>query len=222
MKDKNLIIGTDSEGHEIDINTVESWLENIDLHKESLADMVYFRLYNRYLRPFEFDDSDYKKNYKSGFAIIANCCLLIETYVSFTVREFIDTHNKSERCFGYFFVTEPRFKAFAQGGLTPDDYKDITTSFNGKGKGIPKKFYGGVRCGILHNGETRSTWRIRRDPCGEILKISKNSKVIQANVFLSEMKDVLEEYRKKLKTNDSSSELWLVCKERLENIIKKS
>ncbi|MFW6047265.1 MAG: hypothetical protein ACOCP4_05725 [Candidatus Woesearchaeota archaeon] len=148
--------------------------------------------------------------------------MLIETYISFTVREFIDTHNKSERCFGFFFVTEPRFKAFASGGLRPSEYKDTSTPFRGKGKGLPTEFYSGVRCGILHNGETRNTWRIRRDSCCELLQISKNSKVIQANVFLNEMKMVLEEYREKLIAANPTSEQWLVCKEKIEYIIKKS
>ena len=221
MKDKSLIIGTDSEDKEIDIEIVEKWLKDIEQYKESLADVVYFRLFNRYLRPFELESLDYRKNYKSGFAIMANCCLHIETYISFTVREFIDTHNQSERCFGYFFVTEPRFNAFAQGGLPSGEYKDLTTDFRGKGKGIPKKFYSGVRCGILHNGETRDSWRIRRDSC-DLLQISRNYKVIQANTFLSEMKNILKEYRERLKSSHSDSELWLVCKERLYSIINKS
>lgn len=221
MKDKSLIIGTDSNNNEIDIDTLEKWLVDIEKNKNSIAEMVYNRLFNRYLRPFVFEDSEYRKNYISGFAIMANCCLLIETYVSFTVREFINTQNKSERCFGYFFVTEPRFREFAQGGLNPDEYKDLSTEFKGRGKGIPKKFYTNVRCGILHNGETRNTWRIRRDSCG-LLQISRNSKVIQANTFLIEMNELLKEYQQKLQLSNSDSELWLVCKARLENIINRS
>lgn len=219
MKDKSLIIGTDKCGNEIDIETVEQWLTDVKRNKIELADLVYYRLYNRYIKPFEFNDSVYKSEYKSGFAIMASSCLLIETFVSFTVREFISTYRKSERCFGYFFTTEERFKNFSQGGLTPSEYKDTAIEINGKG--IPKRFYSDVRCGILHNGETRKTWRIRRDS-DKILTITKNSKLINATIFLSEMKEVLNDYHRKLKISDADSELWSVCKARLENIIRKS
>ncbi|WP_459212248.1 hypothetical protein [Aquimarina rhabdastrellae] len=222
MNDKSLIIGTDSNNKEIDIETLEKWIQDIELNKEKIADMVYFRLFNRYLKPFDFKNLDYTKNYKNGFAIMANCCLLIETYISFTVKEFINTHNKSERCFGYFFVTESKFSVFASGGLKPEQYIDLSTNFRNKGKGIPKEFYSYVRCGILHNGETRKSWRIRRDTSSSLLQISNNSKIIQANAFLLAMIEVLKEYRKRLKSSAPDSELWTVCITRLKDLIKNS
>ncbi|MFW6047266.1 MAG: hypothetical protein ACOCP4_05730 [Candidatus Woesearchaeota archaeon] len=42
MKDKSLIIGIDSNGKEINIATVENWLENIEQHKSPLANLVYY------------------------------------------------------------------------------------------------------------------------------------------------------------------------------------
>ncbi|MCD8433611.1 hypothetical protein LNJ05_12640 [Tenacibaculum finnmarkense genomovar ulcerans] len=218
MKDKSLIIGSNNNGDDITILTVELWLSDIHKHKNDLADLIYNRLYNRYIKPFNYDNPSFKSDYKNGFAIMASSCLLIETYISFTVPEFINTYRKSERCFGYFFTTEKRFKAFAIGGLNPKDYINREEL---KGKGIPKKFYRDVRCGILHNGETRKNWRIRRDS-NRLLLISRKSNLINATLFLSELSEVLKDYKQKLIDNNESSEIWLVCKERLEFLIKKS
>lgn len=66
---------------------------------------------------------------------MANCCLLIETYISFTVPSLMNTHRYSEKCFGYFFVTNPRFHSFSTGGLSATRYADIHDRT--KDNGIP-------------------------------------------------------------------------------------
>ena len=218
MRDKSLIIGSNSDGIDITIDTLEDWLLDIQKYKLDLADVIFNRFYNRYIKPFNYPDSHFKSDFKNGFAIMASCCLLIETYISFTVREFINTHKKCERCYGYFFTTEKRFEDFAVGGLPPEEY---INRIELNGKGIPSKFYRNVRCGILHNGETRNNWRIRRDS-QRLLIISKNSNLINANIFLIGMTEVLKDYRQKLINSDIDSELWLVCKKRLDFLIEKS
>ncbi|WP_196892138.1 hypothetical protein [Aureivirga marina] len=218
MKDKSLIIGYDNNKNKVDIEILENWLSNIDNHRIDIANLIFNRLYNRYIKPFK---NNSKEN-KSGFLIMASCCLLIESYMSFKVREFLSTHKKSARCFGYFFVTEERFKIFSQGGLDKNQYLNLDKKVLFKGKGVPQKFYKGVRCGILHNGETKNSWRIRRDS-KKLLKVSKNKKVINANLFLDELHEVLKEFRQTLIDNENTnSELWKVCILRLEKIIKDS
>ena len=101
MKDSNTILAIDQDGNNITIRKVEDWLNKSA--KKELADFFYHRFYGRYLKPFDFNNDEYKKKYKNGFAIMTNCCLLIETFVSFSEPIFRDTKNKSERCFGYFF-----------------------------------------------------------------------------------------------------------------------
>ena len=101
MKNLDLVLATDENGKKITIQDLENW---IDIgSKKELSDFFYNRFYVRYLKPFEFENKEYIKSYKNGFAIMTSCCLLIETFVSFTELEFKDTNYKSERCFGYFF-----------------------------------------------------------------------------------------------------------------------
>jgi hypothetical protein len=54
---------------------------------EAIARMIYWRLYGRYIKPFEFDNPTYKKDYKNGFVMMASCCLLIETYIGYRVEK---------------------------------------------------------------------------------------------------------------------------------------
>ena len=71
---------SDKKDH-VRISTYEKWSDGQRIDK--IADFIYERHYRRYLKPFEFSDQTYRKEYKNGFAIMANCCLLIETIESF-------------------------------------------------------------------------------------------------------------------------------------------
>jgi Lhr-like helicase len=51
--------------------------------KAKISEMIYYRFYDRYIKPFEYESKDYEKCYKNGFAMMASGCLLIETLESF-------------------------------------------------------------------------------------------------------------------------------------------
>lgn len=59
----------------------EIW-ENRD-NKIFIAEKVYQRLYERYIKPHDFGCGEYTKNYKNGFAMMTCACLLIETLCAF-------------------------------------------------------------------------------------------------------------------------------------------
>ena len=116
--------------------TIEDYeqLEN-DVNKEGIANFVFNRLSERYLIPLE----KVPLKFKNGFSIMANACLLIETYESF-IQGWQDT--KAPRLpFNSFFKREEGFKDF---------------------KYEARNFYKDVRCGILHQGETKGGWKITR------------------------------------------------------------
>jgi len=147
---------------------------------------------------------------------MASCCLLIETYVSFIQPTFVDTTGKSERCFGWFFNTEEKFFAFLKGGLTVEEYLNVQKKINNKG--LPCDFYKNVRCGILHNGETKNGWKIRRT--GDLF--IESGKQINATKFLEELNKVLIEFQCKLLDSDFNSPIWKNYLNRLSQLIKKS
>ena len=162
-------------------------------NKEKIADFIYNRLYSRYIKPFEFNNEIYKKQYKSGFSMMASYCLLIETLQSFK-NGWGDSDRKSEQAFKEFFK----------------DNEDFDT-LNNKGKEI----YKNIRCGILHQGETTDGWKIRRE--GDELE---NNKTINAVRFGKVLEKSLENYREKLKTEEWDSEIWDNCRTKMRKIIQ--
>lgn len=175
------------------ISTYEKWRDEQKI--DEISNFIYERHYRRYLKPFDFNDQTYRKEYKNGFAIMANCCLLIETIESF-YRGWDKSRN--ELNFLKFFTRETRFKEFAT-----DD--------------IPTQFYKHIRCGILHQGETTGGWSIGRS--GAKL-LDKTKREIDAYLFSIELNKSLEAYRDELKSNEWNSQIWKRAREKMKSILK--
>lgn len=216
MKNPQMILAIDKYGNEITTNEVSTWLKQKE--KKKLADFLFQRLYGRYIKPFDFEDSRYKKEYKNGFSIMANCCLLIETFVSFYESTFRETDRKSERCFGFFFLTFPEFNLFSTGGLAVKDYLNLKRNPL-KNIGTPLDFYKNVRCGILHNGETRNGWTLTRNgPLFDPL-----TKKINATEFMKQLIKVLKRHKHDLLTEDiNTSSIWVAYVDRITDILNKA
>ena len=68
MKKENIILATDNFGNNITISQLQNWINTES--KIELADFFYHRFYGRYIKPFDFKNSEYIKTYKNGFAIM--------------------------------------------------------------------------------------------------------------------------------------------------------
>ncbi len=208
----NLILAVSSDGRKISVKDCKDFLDAGD--KEKLADFIYDRLHGRYLKPFDYPSKDYKKEYKNGFALMASCCLLIETYVSFTEKKYRNTNNKSRECFGHFFTNERRFSDFATGGK-----KQNGELAGRKDDGIPNDFYENVRCGILHNAEIKNGWTITRDSNKPYFNPA--TKEINAVKFANRLKNTLKDYRNRLKSADFDNDnVWCNFRCKLNDLIK--
>lgn len=163
----------------------------ISKDKGAISDFVFKRLYSRYLRPSE----ETPKEYKNGFAIMANCCLLIETLQSFK-NGWGDTKNKSEAAFKDFFTSD-------------DNFKEL--------KGLSSDFYKNVRCGILHQGETTNGWKINRK--GDSLIFDIKNKTIDAIRFSELLKKSLQEYSESLEKSEWDSQIWDNFRVKMRKII---
>ena len=208
-------MAVDKNGNDIVVADLGNWINDSIKYKTQLSEFIYDRLHGRYIRPFEFDDSKYKKHFKNGFTIMANCCLLIETFVSFKKLQFKDSNGKSEKCFGWFFVTENAFSKFSQGGLPAPEYLSEGRIRN---RGVPRDFYRNVRCGILHNGETRNGWKIVRE--GSLYDAPK--KTINATKFMKELKTTLQNYRILLNKSEIDTEIWNNFIERIKFLLDRT
>ncbi|MBP7556664.1 MAG: hypothetical protein KA821_10390 [Chitinophagaceae bacterium] len=214
MPNNNLVLAVSSSGKSITVKDCNEFLKKKD--KKQLANFIYERLYGRYLKPFDYPAKDYILGYKNGFSLMASCCLLIETYVSFKEKGFRNTSGQSGKTFGCFFTTESRFQALATGGRKLDG-----TIASKKDGGLPNDFYENVRCGILHNAETKSGWTITRNQSAAYFDPA--TKKINATKFANRLKFVLSDYKNKLLRADfDNDEIWLSFKNRLDDLINKS
>lgn len=101
----------------ITMTQMESLISN-EKNKAEIACWIYHRLYDRFLKPFFFEEAlkgcprleeIYKKQYKHGFSIMANCCLLIETLAGFINGEKETKKNESVKAYIKVFKTAKKY-----------------------------------------------------------------------------------------------------------------
>jgi hypothetical protein len=170
----------------------KSYVANKD--QNSIALFIFHRLHSRYLKPFQFADKNFIEQFKNGFSIMANCCLLIETLQSFK-NGWEDSSNKSALAFKQFLSTETNFAVF---------------------RNKEKEFYINIRCGILHQGETTGGWKINREG---INLFNSTNHVVDSIVFSKELEKSLEDYSGKLKTEKWDSETWDNFRTKMRRIV---
>jgi len=83
---------------------------------------------------------------------------------------------------------------------------------------IGENFYKEVRCGILHQAETKKGWKICRH--GPV--VSVGTKTINATKFLRELKNSLDKYCEDLKATewDEPDGLWCNFLQKMHALIK--
>lgn len=136
------------------------------------------RFDERYFRPIEDSSS------KHGFTAIAVACLVIETLESF-YQGRPDTRNVSAKMFRDFLDRDTPLKLLAGGN---------------------NWFYRDIRCGILHQSESRGGWRILRS--GPLLDVS--ARTLNATKLLRLLRSEVRQYAQKIQTDD---QLWRnLCK----------
>lgn len=189
---ENISLAKYNEDVDVTIKKYNEYISN--KNQQAIAEFLYQRLYTRYLKPFEFENEEYRKNYKNGFSIMANCCLLIETLESFK-NGWENTDRKQDLAFKKFFNSESNFIDFQK---------------------ISNEFYKNVRCGILHQGETTLGYKINRN---STTLYDSNTKTISAFLFAEQMKKSLENYKTKLIEEDWDSETWDNFRVKMRKII---
>jgi len=190
----------------ITIEDYLNWKEQKD--KSKIAVMVYKRFFERYLKPYSFSNSDFKENYKNGFAMMGSACLMIETYMAFK-KGIKDTEGKGRVCFCEFFNSEIEFKVF----------KDERKNSDGHylKEALPSKFFYNIRCGILHQGETNEGWTITRKKGVPMFEVS--SLKINAYLFMLNLDNVLKRYKSELISADWENCAWKNLRGKLDFVI---
>lgn len=176
----------------VTVEDYERWRDEGDQGKGNLCVFIHERLHERYIDPAE----SMRPEGKNGFAIMALCCLLIETLESF-YRGWAKSPN-SGLAFCSFF----------------DRHVGLLPGF----KGHAQSFYVNVRCGILHQGETMHSWTITRKNGAPIFDTA--TLTIHAVKFNHAMSAAVSQYSKMLQAAPLSDELWTNFKKKMNSTIK--
>jgi hypothetical protein len=179
---------------EVTVGELKAWISRNDVaSKENLVEFIHNRLNYRYIQPLLHVVPAEKK---SGFLMMGSACLMIETLESFYDGKKETAWRDGGPSFKRFFEREKRFFP---------GFKDDAVDF-----------YTNVRCGILHQGETKGGYRILRDD-GPLL--DPIERTIEANKFLKALKDCLDNYIKDLRAASiSSSERWTMAIDKINFI----
>lgn len=139
-------------------------------HWPEAAAVVRDRLEGRFLR---FANNWLEDEY-SGFVVLAIDCLLVETIQQF--KEGVPNGDGRSKSLFKKFLEGPRFQPqFVTDQIREDFYKDI-------------------RCGLLHQGEAKKQWLIRRQQATLLQRVGADGYIIDVERFHAAVKDSLEEY----------------------------
>jgi hypothetical protein len=155
--------------------------------RKQIAKLISRRFTERYLAP-----TLSKHNLKHGFSSMAIGCLMLEALESFR-QGWPDTKDKSKAAFCSFFDSHDEFAAF---------------------RGHLERFWKDVRCGILHQAQTRGGWIIRRK--GPLFDVP--TRTVNATAFVRRLGKVLKLYCRRLQQADWDSEVWQACRRKMKAI----
>jgi hypothetical protein len=174
--------------------TIQNYLA-MELARDTagIAKFIHNRFAERYILPLK----NVRKGDDNGFLTIGVCCLLIEGLTAF--REgWPSTDGKSKKAFQLFFGRESQFEIF---------------------RGVEDDFWKGIRCGILHQGETAMGWRLNfTNPAGPLFE--PNLKRVNVNLFFNEMETTLRDYRDELTASGWDAAIWVNLRTKMKQTIE--
>jgi len=190
--------------------------------RQWLIDLIQLRFEQRFIRPLDRlikpHASPQSHEYVAvGFTIMAISSLMIETLACFRNGQWA-THKKTPQ-------DDPKwigrhgwrkgkesFKHFLEN--TSNCFNSHETLF-APDEGV--EFYENIRCGILHQAETKGEWRVFKNVGPAV---SRNPNVINAVKFLKILKDELKRYTEDLKdeTNVHNVDLWKAARYKILGI----
>ena len=164
--------------NDVTVGELQQWMiSQNEESKSKIIRLIHHRFNNRYVK--------HLKTVDSGFLKMAVSCLMIETMESFRQgKKDTKATGVGKKMFKDFFETEQ---------ILFPGFKDIYSDF-----------YYNIRCGILHQAETKNAWRIlRKDSL-----LDKTEKTINSTKFVNALEKALDNYVNELKSNDFNSTIW--------------
>lgn len=178
--------------------TIEKWKElekklkpSYNSHWKEAYEFFESRIETRYVNPIEAILN--MKSYKGeGFAVVNLQCSLIETIECFingwvyqkTAKKYVwhnkinnDTRNKNEEVFVSFFERRAPFNS-------------IIPEVNGV------DFFKNVRCGLLHETQTKNNWKIKSGNVnGKSYELKDGYKIIYRENLQKDLNTLIDKYK---------------------------
>ncbi len=159
----------------------DDWTLRIEIFRD--------RITGRFLKPIELIEKDVNIGDFAGFSIMALDCLLVETLNQF-YKGLDETPSNHQRQFWIFFRGSDYFRPHFTRRLS-----DI--------------FYSHVRCGLLHQAQTKKGTLIRADQETMIKPVSgdpANGIILDRVLFHDALKKEISAYISKLETGENHSD----------------
>lgn len=157
---------------------------NSDYEAWSLAINIFSeRIYGRFINQIKLLNENAQQN---GFASMALCCLLIDTMYKFEHGTIATNYN------------EVKYEEMLMTYLN-----DVFSSLD-----MARAFYKGIRCGILHSGETQNGCMLSVT-CNHIIEVQGNGINTKINVnvidFSNRVINYINEYINRLYSGDTQT-----------------
>jgi hypothetical protein len=160
---------------------------NPTLWREAANDYFFARLDSRYLTPIKILD-EHGQQEGEGFSIVAIQCSLIE-FLEATVEGKNYRYKGKNPSLGSFEYSNSGdlFVNFltARSPFAQDFDKATATSF-----------YKDVRCGLLHEAQTKNGWRIHATQASTV--VDGSQKIVYRRVFQTALRKFIDQYMKDL------------------------
>lgn len=184
------------------------------------------RIDGRYFKQIEILE---KNNSHSGFVIMSICCLLIETLEQFWKGKIQNSHiqnnyTSKKSVFNFLFRKKSEetsndaliYYEFFQRSENLSNFFDTTEKSN--------IFYSKIRCGLLHQGQTKGKSLIRTKNTEPLLKWINEYDINQGLIinrkkFVEEIKLVFNKYIEELRTNPDINFKKKTLKRKMDYIV---
>ncbi|EKT3964127.1 hypothetical protein AAIP55_001649 [Flavobacterium psychrophilum] len=173
--------------------TIKDWEElkiklkpNYNMYWDEAYKYFELRICTRYLKPI--DAILNMKFYNGeGFAVVNLQCSLIEMIESFINGWVFDYPNFINPKGIILNGNDKIFKSFFNNRVP---FKNYTPKISGK------RFYVDVRCGLLHEAQTKNNWKIKKGiENGNAYEFDGNFKIIYRENFQRDLKKLIENYK---------------------------
>jgi hypothetical protein len=191
-------------------NTVKDWKnlrEKIRANPDEKAlwkqayDFFEKRIESRYLKPIN-DIKEKDKLIGEGFSIMAILCSLIEFLETTWTGEVYKYKSPNKENYEY-NTSKEKFISFLE------NRPPFNKVFK-KEKELARMFYEDVRCGILHEAQTKNNWVIRaNNEKNKIYESRDGNKIIYRNKFENGIREYIEFYKSELIKRDDLQEAFI-------------